>query len=95
MKTPDLTDPRIRRRWIAVLAAVAAVLVLAGVGVDVNSLRPAWDALVNVTLAEATLVRPKEGGYIPRGKSGEHSEHLSFLLAEMQCVARSLPHASW
>ena len=33
MKTPDLTDPRIRRRWIAVLAAVAAVLVLAGVGV--------------------------------------------------------------
>jgi hypothetical protein len=33
MKTPDLTDPRIRRWWIAVLAAVAAVLVLAGVGV--------------------------------------------------------------
>jgi hypothetical protein len=33
MKTPDLTDPRIRRRWIAVLAALVAVLVLAGVGV--------------------------------------------------------------
>lgn len=33
MKTPDLTDPRIRRRWIAVLAAVAAILVLASVGV--------------------------------------------------------------
>ncbi|WP_090586827.1 hypothetical protein [Arthrobacter subterraneus] len=32
MKTPDLADPRIRRRRIAVLAAVVAVLVLAGVG---------------------------------------------------------------
>ena len=75
--------------------ALTVPALLAGVGVDVKSLRPAWDALVNDTLAEATLVRPKEGGYILRGKSGEHSEHLSFLLAEMQCVARSLPHASW
>ncbi|WP_026543783.1 hypothetical protein [Arthrobacter sp. 35/47] len=33
MKTPDLTDTRIRRRWIAVLAALVAVLVLAGVSV--------------------------------------------------------------
>ena len=76
-------------------SGIEKTALLAGVGVDVKSLRPAWDALVNDTLAEATLVRPKEGGYIPRGKSGEHSEHLSFLLAEMQCVARSLPHASW
>ncbi|GAA1553471.1 hypothetical protein [Brevibacterium picturae] len=33
MKTPDLTDPRSRHRLIAVLAALVAVLVLAGIGV--------------------------------------------------------------
>lgn len=33
MKTPDLTDLGIRRRWIAVLAAAVAILVLVGVGV--------------------------------------------------------------
>lgn len=66
-----------------------------GVGVDPASLRHEWDALINETLAEATLTQAPVGGYITDGKSGAHSEHLSFLLAEMQCVARSLPHAIW
>ncbi|HSV46222.1 MAG TPA: 1,2-phenylacetyl-CoA epoxidase subunit PaaC [Ramlibacter sp.] len=59
------------------------------------ALRPAWDAAVDAALAEATLQRPAAGGYLSRGKQGLHSEHLGFLLAEMQSLARQHPGASW
>jgi ring-1,2-phenylacetyl-CoA epoxidase subunit PaaC len=67
----------------------------AGAGVDLRSLRSAWDGEVDATLAEATLQRPKPGGYVPRGKEGVHSEHLGFVLAEMQGLARQHPGAPW
>ena len=46
-------------------------------------------------LAEATLQRPAVGGYISEGKQGIHSEHLGFLLAEMQSLARAYPNGVW
>lgn len=79
--------------WTSSEAESAAVA--AGVGVDVKSLRPAWDDLVNEALAEATLVRPDFHGYITEGKVGLHSEHLSYLLGEMQGLARAHPNANW
>ena len=47
------------------------------------------------TLAEATLTRPAVGGYVTEGKQGIHSEHLGFLLAEMQSLARAHPNGVW
>jgi ring-1,2-phenylacetyl-CoA epoxidase subunit PaaC len=64
-------------------------------GVDVWALRPAWDAMVNDALAEATLSRPNFHGYVTEGKVGLHSEHLGFLLAEMQSLARAHPDGRW
>jgi ring-1,2-phenylacetyl-CoA epoxidase subunit PaaC len=58
-------------------------------------LRPAWNATVDEALAEATLRRPSDAGHVPRGKQGLHSEHLGFLLAEMQSLARQHPGAVW
>ena len=70
--------------------------VATGAAVDVPALRTAWDALVNEVLAEATLKRPAlPAGYITQGKSGIHSEHLSYLLGEMQGLARAHPGAQW
>lgn len=63
--------------------------------VDLAALRPAWDRTVDDALAEATLRRPGADGYLPRGKEGLHSEHLGFLLAEMQSLARQHPGAQW
>jgi ring-1,2-phenylacetyl-CoA epoxidase subunit PaaC len=34
-------------------------------------------------------------GYITQGKQGVHSEHLTYLLAEMQSLARAHPGAQW
>ena len=65
-------------------------------GVDVASLRSAWDRRVDAALAEATLVRPAATDhYVTQGKQGIHSEHLSYLLGEMQSLARKHPGAVW
>lgn len=73
-------------------AAAAA----SGTGPDLAALRADWDALVDDALAEATLTRPAPaGGYVPQGKFGIHSEHMGFVLAEMQSLARAHPGATW
>ena len=69
--------------------------VAAGVGIDVAALEPGWNELVDDALAEATLHRPDARGYLSQGKNGVHSEHLGFLLAEMQSLARAHPGATW
>ena len=66
-----------------------------GVGVDLHRLRDDWLTLVENTLKEATLQRPADGGFVPTGKHGVHSEHLGFLLSEMQSLARAHPGATW
>ena len=66
-----------------------------GTGVALAALKPAWDALVDEVLAEATLKRPPAAGHVSQGKHGLHSEHMGFLLAEMQSLAREHPQAVW
>jgi ring-1,2-phenylacetyl-CoA epoxidase subunit PaaC len=62
---------------------------------DEPELRPAWLSTVDTVLAEATLQRPADG-WAPRGgRAGRHTEHLSYLLAEMQVLHRAHPGASW
>jgi ring-1,2-phenylacetyl-CoA epoxidase subunit PaaC len=57
---------------------------------------PEWRAGVERVLGEATLTRPADGGWAPRGgRAGVHTEALSYLLAEMQVVHRAHPGAKW
>ena len=67
----------------------------AGVGVLPSSLAAAWSARVDDTLARATLARPAPSGFTWYGKQGRHSEHLGYLLAEMQSLHRAHPGATW
>ena len=85
--------PYCQEFWIGSEAETAAVK--NGTGVDVAGLRADWAALVDDTLGEATLQRPAAQGYVPQGKNGVHSEHMGFLLAEMQSLARAHPQAVW
>jgi ring-1,2-phenylacetyl-CoA epoxidase subunit PaaC len=66
-----------------------------GTGVDMATLRADWNEAVDAALAEATLRRPPDTGHLPRGKQGLHSEHLGYLLGEMQSLARQHPGAQW
>jgi ring-1,2-phenylacetyl-CoA epoxidase subunit PaaC len=58
-------------------------------------LRDAWLALVEPVLAEAMLTRPVDGWTPAGGRTGVHTEHLSYLLTEMQVVHRAAPGAAW
>jgi ring-1,2-phenylacetyl-CoA epoxidase subunit PaaC len=54
-----------------------------------------WNQIVDAALEEATLHRPAAGGFVTTGKQGIHSEHLGFVLGEMQSLARAHPQATW
>ncbi len=63
--------------------------------VDPAGLRDAFLSTVEPVLATATLDRPADGGAPAGGRTGLHSEHLSYLLAEMQVLHRAHPGARW
>jgi len=66
-----------------------------GVGVLPSTLEPGWSARINETLVRATLARPAPSSFGWYGKQGRHSEHLGYLLAEMQSLHRAHPGAAW
>jgi ring-1,2-phenylacetyl-CoA epoxidase subunit PaaC len=70
-------------------------LVAAGIAADPASNRAAWDTTVDAVLAEATLSRPADGWMQSGGRRGRHTEHLGYLLAELQFLQRAYPGATW
>jgi ring-1,2-phenylacetyl-CoA epoxidase subunit PaaC len=66
-----------------------------GLGVDLTSLRPAWDVRINAALDEAGLERPADQRPVTGGRTGRHTEHLGHLLSEMQFLQRAYPDAVW
>jgi ring-1,2-phenylacetyl-CoA epoxidase subunit PaaC len=66
-----------------------------GLGPAWGGLRPTWLAAVQPVLAEAGLAVPASSPFRSTGKAGRHSEHMGYLLAEMQSLAREFPGAVW
>jgi ring-1,2-phenylacetyl-CoA epoxidase subunit PaaC len=85
--------PYTQEFWIATSDDAAAIA--SGAGADPLRFRASWEVELDDALAEATLHRPDGKGFVPRGKQGQHSEHLSYLLGEMQGLARQHPGATW
>jgi ring-1,2-phenylacetyl-CoA epoxidase subunit PaaC len=70
-------------------------LIDAGVAADVRPLAAPWRQRVEAILAEATLAVPPSGHMQKGGKQGRHTEHLGYVLAEMQFLQRAYPNAQW
>jgi len=66
-----------------------------GVAPALADLAPRWSARIDGVLREATLKRPADVPYIWHGKRGDHTEHLGYMLAEMQFLHRAYPGAAW
>jgi ring-1,2-phenylacetyl-CoA epoxidase subunit PaaC len=70
-----------------------------GIGPAWSSLQSAWRAEVDPVLAEASLTPLAQdfnhGPFRSTGKRGVHSEHMGFLLAQMQSLPRAFPGAVW
>jgi ring-1,2-phenylacetyl-CoA epoxidase subunit PaaC len=66
-----------------------------GIAPPLDSLAVEWSRRVDEVFGDARLARPNNVPYLWHGKRGRHSEHLGYLLAEMQFLQRAYPGASW
>lgn len=80
MLTPDSLDKKAKE---------------AGIGVDLDVLKKDWHVNVKGVIEQATLTLPEDGWMHSGGKKGMHSEHLGYILAEMQHIPRAYPDAKW
>ncbi len=67
------------------------------VSVNVSGLRNDWNTKIKLVLEEATLTYPDNNNTWMQtgGKNGSHSEHLGYILAEMQYLQRAYPGCEW
>lgn len=70
-------------------------LVASGVIPPMSEIREAWNANVNRVLEEATLTIPTNNWKHSGGRKGMHSEHLGYILAELQYMQRAYPNMEW
>ena len=66
-----------------------------GIGVDPTTLRERWNDTVGGVLKTATLEAPETVWRPTGGRTGRHTEALSYLLAEMQVLHRAHPGGTW
>jgi ring-1,2-phenylacetyl-CoA epoxidase subunit PaaC len=75
--------------------AVETELIAAGVAVDAQPVRAAWDDTLGDVLARASLSVPADPYERTGGRTGMHTEHLGHVLTEMQWLHRSHVGAQW
>jgi ring-1,2-phenylacetyl-CoA epoxidase subunit PaaC len=70
-------------------------MVSEGIGVDVTQLKEAFYKRVNTILEESTLQTPTIEYFQKGGKQGIHSEHMGYILTELQYMQRTYPNMTW
>ncbi len=72
-----------------------AAMAQSGVAPRLSDVQAGWSQRIDDILTEATLSRPKDRPHSWHGKRGQHSEHLGYILTEMQHLQRTYPGARW
>lgn len=70
-------------------------MVSEGIGVDVTLLKNAYYQKVGEVLEESTLQTPSIEYFQKGGKQGIHSEHMGYILTELQYMQRTYPNMTW
>lgn len=71
------------------------VLTKAGILPDLSDLKSLWLKEVNTVLELATLQIPTNNWQFEGGRKGVHSEHMGYLLSELQFMQRVYPNMEW
>jgi len=71
------------------------VLTKAGIVPDLSDLKSLWLKEVNTVLELATLQIPTNNWQFEGGRKGVHSEHMGYLLSELQFMQRVYPNMEW
>jgi ring-1,2-phenylacetyl-CoA epoxidase subunit PaaC len=66
-----------------------------GTGVDCSLLKEEWLQKVEFIFIEAELPLPEKAFMQTGGKEGIHTEHLGYILTELQYLQRAYPNATW
>ncbi|MDX1652137.1 MAG: 1,2-phenylacetyl-CoA epoxidase subunit PaaC [Brumimicrobium sp.] len=74
---------------------VDEILIKEGIAVDTQLFKEAYHNNVKAVLDEATLSLPEAKWQLDGGRKGVHSEHLGYLLAELQYMQRTYPGMEW
>ncbi len=70
-------------------------MVSEGIGVDVTTLKERYYQKINEVLSESKLEIPEMQYFQKGGKNGIHTEHMGYLLADMQYMQRTFPNMTW
>lgn len=70
-------------------------MIATGIGVDLVSLKSSWLKMVEDVLAEANISKPDSKWLFKTGREGVHTEHMGYLLTEMQFMQRAYPGMEW
>ena len=74
---------------------VDEILIREGIAVDLNSVKQNWEKHILELLTKATLIKPENVFMQTGSRNAIHTEHLAFILAEMQALPRMYPDAKW
>jgi len=74
---------------------VDEVLLKEGIAVDLKTVKNKWEQSVHELMAKAGLTLPVNAFMQSGSRKGIHTEHLGFILAEMQYLPRTYPGAKW
>lgn len=70
-------------------------MIAEGIGVDVATLKTTYYERVNDILNKAKLNIPESKWFQKGGKQGIHTEHMGYILSDMQYMQRTYPNMTW
>ena len=74
---------------------VDKTLIKEGIAIDLNQIKSKWEKIVADVFFKAKLTIPQNVFMITGSREGRHTEHLGYLLVEMQFLPRAYPGAKW
>ena len=66
-----------------------------GIGVDASKLKEIYYTRVSEVLKEAMLEVPESKYFQKGGKEGIHTEHMGYILGDLQYMQRTYPNMKW
>lgn len=63
--------------------------------VDISALNEPWLQKINDVLSLAGLAIPENENMLMGGKEGRHTEHMGYILTELQHMQRTYPEMQW
>lgn len=75
--------------------SVLEAVIAEGIAADPRAIEPAWHEILDEAFTEASIGKPERGTMQTGGRTGRHTEHLGYILADMQFLQRAYPGAEW